>query len=158
MQGGEEATRQLKPFLASHAIITTHQQFVSDGTRTGWAFSIEYDESALEKKETKTKVDYREALRPEDFVLFNKLRDWRKATSEKEEIPAYAVLNNEQIADIARQRPKNLSQLVKTAGIGEARLKKYGAAIMEQLQPVESTQSASENRLNSQDNKDETPE
>jgi hypothetical protein len=41
-------------------------------------------------------VDYREVLKPEEFEVFSRLREWRKAVAEKEGIPVYAVLTNGQ--------------------------------------------------------------
>jgi superfamily II DNA helicase RecQ len=49
------------------------------------------------------KVDYKEVLKPEEFEVFSRLRDWRKAVAEKEGVPVYVVLSNEQLADMVRR-------------------------------------------------------
>ena len=37
-------------------------------------------------------------LKPEEFEVFSRLREWRKAAAEKEGVPVYTVLTNEQLA------------------------------------------------------------
>ena len=44
-------------------------------------------------------VDYREVLKPEEFEMFSRLREWRKALAEKEGVPVYTLLTNEQLAN-----------------------------------------------------------
>lgn len=133
--GSEEHANKLNQFLSSHAVITTNEQFVSDGSRTGWAFSVEYDHNPASKltKNRHSKIDYRDLLEPDDFSLFSKLRQWRKEISEEENIPAYAILTNQQLADIAQNKPESQTELSKVAHLGKARLEKYGEALIQQL-------------------------
>jgi hypothetical protein len=44
------------------------------------------------------KIDYKDVLKPEEFEVFSRLRDWRKSVAEKEAVPGYTVLTNEQLA------------------------------------------------------------
>ena len=74
------------------------------------------------------KVDYKEVLKPEDFEVFSRLRDWRKAEAEQEGVPVYGVFTNEQLAEMVRQRAGTKAALKGIAGVGEARVEKYGAA------------------------------
>jgi hypothetical protein len=37
-------------------------------------------------------VDYKEVLKPEEFEVFSRLREWRKGVAEKEGVPVYTVL------------------------------------------------------------------
>ena len=39
-------------------------------------------------------MDYKEVLKPEEFEVFRRLRDWRKATADKEGVPVYVVLHH----------------------------------------------------------------
>ena len=102
-----------------------------------WALAVEYLEGPApsgpgsgDGRGGKQRVDYKEVLSPADFALFAKLRDWRKATSETEGIPVYAVLTNEQLAAIATKRPETAAQLREIEGIGEAKAGKYGEAVL----------------------------
>ena len=46
-------------------------------------------------------------------------------------MPVYAVFSNEQLADIARRRCASLAALGEVEGIGDARLQRYGAAVLQ---------------------------
>lgn len=43
---------------------------------------------------------------PEEFQTFSRLRDWRKAVAEKEGVPVYLVLTNEQLAQMVQKITK----------------------------------------------------
>jgi superfamily II DNA helicase RecQ len=56
-----------------------------------------------------------------------------KEISTKEGIPTYAVFTNEQLAEIARKRPQEMSKLKEVEGVGESRLQKYGQLFLKQV-------------------------
>jgi len=58
------------------------------------------------------------------------LRDWRKAAAERDGVPVYAVLTNEQLAGIAAKRPESLAGLKEIEGLGDAKAGKYGAEVL----------------------------
>jgi ATP-dependent DNA helicase RecQ len=72
-------------------------------------------------------------LREEDWPLFNALRDWRSGVARAEGVPPYIVVPNEVLASIARERPTSLNALGQLRGMGEARLKRHGRALLEAL-------------------------
>ena len=78
-------------------------------------------------------MDYKELLKPEEFEVFSRLREWRKATAEKEGIPVYTVLTNEQLAQMVRKKVSSKAGLKEIEGIGEARVEKYGEAVLREL-------------------------
>jgi len=126
----------LNVFLRSHRVLTVHREFVGQGENAFWALAVEYLEGARPgpadaARPGKERIDYKEVLSPSDFVLFAKLRDWRKQVAEREKIPVYTVLTNEQMASIATRRPSSASQLREVEGVGEAKAGKYGAALLE---------------------------
>ena len=45
-------------------------------------------------------------------------------------MPVYTVFTNEQLAEIARRGVQSRADLAKIEGIGEARLNKYGEAVL----------------------------
>ena len=127
----------LNRFLRSHRVLTVHREFVAQGDNSFWALAVEYLEGAAassagsgDGRSGKQRVDYKEVLSPEDFALFAKLRDWRKATAEQEGIPVYAVLTNEQLAAIATKRPGNAAQLREVEGVGEGKASKYAEGVL----------------------------
>ena len=67
-------------------------------------------------------VDYKEVLSTEDFVTFARLREFRKELAKTEQVPAYAIFTNEQLADIAKALPLFAHALSKIEGVGENRV------------------------------------
>lgn len=75
-------------------------------------------------------VDYRDVLSAEEFGLYARLRDLRKQLADRDGVPPYAVFTNEQLATIVQTRASSLTRLKDIDGIGEARIGKYGAAVV----------------------------
>ena len=64
-------------------------------------------------------------------VLFEALREWRRTTAREHNVPAYTVFHDATLAEIARQLPHSAVQLRGIAGVGEAKLARYGVALLD---------------------------
>src|ERR1035437_10764422 len=82
------AEAEMNAFLRSHRVLAVKKEFGTDGENSFWTFCVEYLESAPAGIATPgsklPKVDYKEVLKPEEFEVFSRLRDWRKGVAEKE--------------------------------------------------------------------------
>ena len=76
------------------------------------------------------KVHYKEVLKPEEFEVFSRLRDWRKSVAEKEGVPVYVVLTNEQLAQMVQKKVSSKTGLMEIEGVGDARVEKYGESLL----------------------------
>ncbi len=65
-----------------------------------------------------------------DAGMFEALRAWRLERCRADGVPAYVVLSDEHLADVARRRPSTPEQLLACKGIGPARLERYGDDIL----------------------------
>ena len=65
-----------------------------------------------------------------DTGLFERLRDWRRETSERIGKPAYTVFTNDTLAQIARERPTDTRALGRIGGIGAHKLGEYGDDVL----------------------------
>jgi ATP-dependent DNA helicase RecQ len=65
--------------------------------------------------------------------LFEKLRDWRAAIAKEHGVPAYVVFHDATLHAIAQSRPLELDQLRRISGVGEKKLARYGASLLELL-------------------------
>ena len=65
------------------------------------------------------------------LALFEALREWRRNVAREHNVPAYTVFHDSTLAQIARQLPQSALQLRGVAGVGEAKLARYGAALLE---------------------------
>jgi len=68
---------------------------------------------------------------PADAALLAALREWRLTTAREHGVPAYVVLHDNTLAAIAATRPRTLEALRGISGIGERKLERYGAALLE---------------------------
>ncbi|WP_246262033.1 DNA helicase RecQ [Azoarcus taiwanensis] len=63
-------------------------------------------------------------------TLFDRLRAWRTETARERNVPAYVILNDATLREIAIHRPETLSALSGINGIGDRKLEAYGEAIL----------------------------
>nr|WP_221247203.1 DNA helicase RecQ [Gordonia humi] len=73
-------------------------------------------------------------LSDEDKDLFEALRRWRTSVAKEAAIPPYTVLSNKALEGIAQTRPTSDEQLLSVNGIGEAKLERYGEAILDVIE------------------------
>ena len=72
-----------------------------------------------------------DTLTPEQQALDQRLRDWRKAESEKLNLPLFFVLASTTLRSIVLARPQTLSQLKAVHGLGQEKIEKFGPGIIE---------------------------
>ena len=65
-----------------------------------------------------------------DADLLARLKAWRLAQAREQAVPAYVILHDSTLAEIARRRPADLDALAGIGGIGERKLERYGASIV----------------------------
>ncbi len=135
--GGVEA--ELNSFVQSHRVLSVERHWVNQGAASCWALCVDYlDRPAAARVESgrtppRSKVDYREVLSPEQFSLFAKLRDLRKTIAQADAIPVYTVFTNEQLAEMVRSSAVTKADLENIAGVGDARVAKFGDRFLEFL-------------------------
>lgn len=76
-------------------------------------------------------------LRPltdEERLLVEKLKQWRREQAERERLPLYLVCPDKTLEHLAIARPCTLDDLSTIFGLGRAKIAKYGAEMLGQLQ------------------------
>jgi ATP-dependent DNA helicase RecQ len=68
-----------------------------------------------------------------DEQLLDRLRAWRRDESRVQGVPAYVILHDATLLEIARRRPNDLMQMNGISGIGSKKLERYGAALLRLL-------------------------
>jgi ATP-dependent DNA helicase RecQ len=69
-------------------------------------------------------------LSSEDQTLLHRLKAWRSAQARSQSVPAYVILHDATLAEIARLRPANLNLLAGVSGIGARKLERYGRELL----------------------------
>ncbi len=70
-------------------------------------------------------------LTPDDRRVFDALVAWRLDVSRAAAVPAFVVFDNKVLRSVARTRPGSSDELLAVAGVGPAKLERYGAAVLE---------------------------
>lgn len=65
-----------------------------------------------------------------DGTLFEALRAWRRAQAEADDVPAFVILSDRTLRAIAELRPTSRALLLQVPGIGQAKLERFGDAIL----------------------------
>ena len=66
----------------------------------------------------------------DDAPLFEALRAWRAEKAREQGVPAYVILHDKTLGELAMQRPRSLVALLQIPGIGLAKAERYGEALL----------------------------
>ncbi len=113
--GGLKLTENAKPVLKSETTLMLRRQ------------------AATKKKTAKPKAIFPADLPPADAGLFDTLRQWRGQMAREQGVPAYVILHDRALHELAARRPQTGAELLDVAGIGQAKAERYGAALLELL-------------------------
>jgi superfamily II DNA helicase RecQ len=129
---------ELNGFLSRHKILSMRREWVDCGHDSYWAIAVDYQISSESQPRQdrsvathRNRVDYKTVLSESEFVVYSRLREWRKVTAQQEAIPLYNVFSNDQLAQFVQSRCQSTGDLLKIDGASESRISKYGVAILE---------------------------
>ena len=86
---------------------------------------------------TRRKVQVKAASRaiaPGDEQLLAALYELRRELSRKEKLPAFMVLSDAAAREVCARRPRTMDELLAIEGIGEGRARRYGRAILREVE------------------------
>jgi ATP-dependent DNA helicase RecQ len=63
-------------------------------------------------------------------ALFDSLREWRRTEAKTQGVPPYVIFHDQTLAEIARSRPRCDAELLAVGGVGQAKLDRYGEAVL----------------------------
>jgi ATP-dependent DNA helicase RecQ len=68
---------------------------------------------------------------PRNEIVFEALREWRRDVAREHGVPAYTVFHDSTLDEVATVLPRSLDDLRGIAGIGAAKLARYGDTLLE---------------------------
>nr|WP_231874425.1 DNA helicase RecQ [Azoarcus sp. KH32C] len=89
------------------------------------------------KRSRRTRSNRLEILDGVPQTLFDRLRAWRAATARERNVPAYVILHDATLREIALARPTSRTELSHISGIGDRKLDAYCEAILDEVRRVE---------------------
>ena len=72
----------------------------------------------------------RAGVEASDAPLFEALRAWRRERAAEQRVPPYVIFHDTTLLAIARERPASPDDLAKLSGVGQSKLKRYGADVL----------------------------
>ncbi len=72
-------------------------------------------------------------LAPEAEAVFERLRAWRTSVAKELGMPPYVIFHDATLRLIAAAQPSTLGELRQVNGVGDAKLDKYGQAVLDVL-------------------------
>ncbi|MDB5771530.1 MAG: recQ, partial [Burkholderia sp.] len=91
----------------------------------------QYEKPVRQKRQTSKQKTYVETdLSSVEQAIFDKLRWWRVETARKHNVPAYVIFHDATMREIAKAKPRSLSDMRNITGVGEKKLETYGEEIV----------------------------
>lgn len=87
--------------------------------------------AAKPKPASRAKAVEAPADMPQD--LYERLRAVRSELAQKQHVPAYIILSNASLAEMAAKRPRTMGDLMRISGVGEARARRYGKQFLQTI-------------------------
>lgn len=104
-----------------------------------WSLIVHYKEKETNQtaeptlkpaaEESSEKLSEADLTQNEIYILDN-LKSWRTMKAEEENIPAYMVLWDQHLMEVAKAKPRTKDELLEVKGFSEKRAAKYGDEIL----------------------------
>ena len=106
--------------------LTAAARPVLRGEEQVWLRVIEArGKTKTQRNKTRLAVDHND-----EDPLFLALRAWRRATANERNVPAYVILHDATLREIAARKPVTLAELGEISGLGTKKLEAYGEAVL----------------------------
>ena len=122
---GEES---LNDYLSNKRLLSWQAEFFRHSRKSYWTVLLEYE--PVLKGEGREKLH----LNPEQEMLFQRLREWRKEKAERQSVPVYVIASNRHLSEMAVKQPVSLESLKQMQGFGEKKVSDHGKEILHVIQ------------------------
>ena len=124
--------------LEAEGYLVSDQEFQTIGL-TAFAGKVLYrGEKVQMKMEVEPEITIpstgQQKLPEEAADLFDVLKELRATLAKEAGIPAYVVFSNATLTDMAKKKPKTMSEFRKVSGVGEIKAAWYGTAFLKRIQ------------------------
>ena len=86
-------------------------------------------DGAKPKRDKKPRLEV-EGLSAAELALFDRLKVWRRDTAAADNVPAYVILHDRVLREIALGKPTSIAALGRISGIGENKLRRFGERLL----------------------------
>lgn len=134
---------ELRAFCETNQVLAVHQHLLTLDGIPAWAVLVTWRPRSRPGRaarptgptpgatEGRARTRSRETPVPEaDRALYEALRAWRNQRAKRDGRPAFVLFKNNQLADLARERPTSAAAMQRIHGIGEAKARDYGPEVI----------------------------
>jgi len=137
-----DSEQELNRFIGGHKVLSIDRHLIDQGMNSFWAICVDYLNSLAAETTglanlSRSRVDYKTILPPDEFEVFSRLRDLRKELAQIEAVPVYALFTNEQLAQMVQRRCHSKSDLASIEGVGDVKIDKYADRLLPLLLALE---------------------
>ncbi len=127
----------LRQLIAEHVVEVDHDTY-NVLRLTAASRAVLRGERSIERKrlsaapaKRRTRAKSEVADTPANAQLFERLRGWRATLAKQHGVPSFVVFHDSTLKAIAQQRPTSLDALAAISGVGETKLERYGAQLLD---------------------------
>lgn len=121
--GALKLTDAARPILKGETVLTLRRHSLRSKSKTSKAPSSRQSNCGV-------------AMAGDDALYFEALRLWRAEKAREQGVPAYVILHDRTLTELAIQRPQSSNALLQIPGIGLAKAERYGEALLALLAHV----------------------
>ncbi len=123
-------------FLAEREVLSVYEHFVVHEGQPLWSLLVSYADPPTPggPRPKQTRAPPEATLTDEARPLYDALRRWRNDRARGSGRPAYVLFSNRQLTEIARSRPTTLAELSAIHGVGDGRVRDFGAQVLAVVQ------------------------
>jgi len=113
-------------------VLEISEHFFVHEQQPRWAILTMYRDQprADGTKGHREKKDWRAELTSQEKTLFDELRTWRSRKSKGDGLPGYIIATNQQLADITRNKPSSVAELLQISGLGPGKVSRWGEEVL----------------------------
>lgn len=89
--------------------------------------------SLQKKSQNSNKEVVLDELSPQQTLVFEYLKDWRRQKSKDMDIPAFMILSDKSLRHLSQQLPSDNTSLAEVYGLGDRKIEIYGAEILQKI-------------------------
>ncbi len=131
---------EMNRFLKANKILEVQSHLIGNDNGACWCFCIRYIEKSFSTTSaSKTKVDYKHVLDEITFKKFSELRVIRKKVAAEEDVPAFVVFTDEELASLAKLETITKKNMLSIKGIGDKKVERYAKYFIDEVQKDETT-------------------
>ena len=101
---------------------------------TSAAWQVLRGRARVMMRQRRVRLLRKKAAGPVDPALYEVLRQLRMGLARQAGVPGYAVFSDAALREMSATRPRSEEEFLQISGVGEAKLRRYGAAFLKAIE------------------------